>query len=56
VYLSACSGIYKSENAGALFHKIQGILPRRGARASSCRILKIFRWSTPEPPRASTKL
>jgi photosystem II stability/assembly factor-like uncharacterized protein len=25
VYLSACSGIYKSENAGALFHKIQGI-------------------------------
>jgi len=25
VYTSACSGIYKSENAGALFHKIQGI-------------------------------
>ncbi len=25
VYLSACSGIYKSETAGALFHKIQGI-------------------------------
>ena len=25
VYLSACSGIYKSENAGALFHKINGI-------------------------------
>ena len=25
VYLSACSGIYKSENAGGLFHKIQGI-------------------------------
>ncbi|MGA2047839.1 MAG: transcriptional regulator [Terracidiphilus sp.] len=25
VYLSACSGIYKSENAGDLFHKIQGI-------------------------------
>ena len=25
VYLSACSGIYKSENAGALFRKIQGI-------------------------------
>ena len=25
MYLSACSGIYKSENAGALFHKIQGI-------------------------------
>ncbi len=25
VYLSACSGIYKSENAGELFHKIQGI-------------------------------
>jgi photosystem II stability/assembly factor-like uncharacterized protein len=25
VYLSACSGIYKSENAGVLFHKIQGI-------------------------------
>jgi len=25
VYLSACSGIYKSENAGLLFHKIQGI-------------------------------
>ncbi len=25
VYASACSGIYKSENAGALFHKIQGI-------------------------------
>jgi photosystem II stability/assembly factor-like uncharacterized protein len=25
VYLSACSGIYKSENAGTLFHKIQGI-------------------------------
>ena len=25
VYLSACSGIYKSENAGLLFRKIQGI-------------------------------
>ena len=25
VYASACSGIYKSENAGALFHKVQGI-------------------------------
>jgi len=25
VYLSACSGIYKSENAGDMFHKIQGI-------------------------------
>ncbi len=25
VYTSACSGIYKSENAGALFRKIQGI-------------------------------
>ena len=25
VYLSACSGIYKSEDAGLLFHKIQGI-------------------------------
>ena len=25
VYLSACSGIYKSESAGALFYKIQGI-------------------------------
>ena len=25
VYASACSGIYKSENAGDLFHKIQGI-------------------------------
>jgi photosystem II stability/assembly factor-like uncharacterized protein len=25
VYLSACSGIYKSENAGVLFRKIQGI-------------------------------
>ena len=25
VFLSACSGIYKSENAGELFHKIQGI-------------------------------
>jgi photosystem II stability/assembly factor-like uncharacterized protein len=25
IYLSACSGIYKSENAGALFRKIQGI-------------------------------
>ncbi|MBV8206733.1 MAG: transcriptional regulator [Acidobacteria bacterium] len=25
VFLSACSGIYKSENAGGLFHKIQGI-------------------------------
>ncbi|HEX7961309.1 MAG TPA: transcriptional regulator, partial [Terriglobales bacterium] len=25
IYLSACSGIYKSENAGTLFHKIQGI-------------------------------
>ena len=25
VYASACSGIYKSENAGELFHKIQGI-------------------------------
>lgn len=25
VYASACSGIYKSDNAGALFHKIQGI-------------------------------
>ncbi len=25
VYLSACSGIYKSDNAGELFHKIQGI-------------------------------
>lgn len=25
VYLSACSGIYKSENAGLLFHKIEGI-------------------------------
>ena len=25
VYTSACSGIYKSENAGELFHKIQGI-------------------------------
>ncbi len=25
VYLSACSGIYKSESAGALFHKINGI-------------------------------
>jgi len=25
VFLSACSGIYKSENAGQLFHKIEGI-------------------------------
>jgi photosystem II stability/assembly factor-like uncharacterized protein len=25
MYLSACSGIYKSETSGALFHKIQGI-------------------------------
>ncbi len=25
VYTSACSGIYKSENAGGLFHKVQGI-------------------------------
>ena len=25
VYASACSGIYKSDNAAALFHKIQGI-------------------------------
>jgi photosystem II stability/assembly factor-like uncharacterized protein len=25
VYLSACSGIYKSDNAGRLFHKIHGI-------------------------------
>lgn len=25
VFLSACSGIYKSESAGELFHKIQGI-------------------------------
>ena len=25
MYLSACSGIYKSENSGELFHKIQGI-------------------------------
>ncbi len=25
MYLSACSGIYKSENAGELFHKVQGI-------------------------------
>ena len=25
IYLSACSGIYKSENAGEQFHKIQGI-------------------------------
>jgi ligand-binding sensor domain-containing protein len=25
VYASACSGIYKSDNAGSLFHKIQGI-------------------------------
>jgi len=25
VFLSACSGIYKSENAGELFHKVQGI-------------------------------
>src|SRR5581483_8209338 len=26
VFVSACSGIYKSESAGALFKKIQGIL------------------------------
>lgn len=25
VYISACSGIYKSENAGDLFHKVQGM-------------------------------
>jgi len=25
VFASACSGIYKSENAGEVFHKIQGI-------------------------------
>ena len=25
VYASACSGIYKSESAGDLFHKLQGI-------------------------------
>ena len=25
VYLSACSGIYKSDNAGDLFHKVEGI-------------------------------
>jgi photosystem II stability/assembly factor-like uncharacterized protein len=25
VFLSACSGIYKSENAGVLFHKVEGI-------------------------------
>jgi photosystem II stability/assembly factor-like uncharacterized protein len=25
IFLSACSGIYKSENAGGLFHKIEGI-------------------------------
>ena len=25
MYASACSGIYKSENLGAMFHKIQGI-------------------------------
>ena len=25
IYLSACSGIYKSENGGVSFHKIQGI-------------------------------
>ncbi len=25
MYASACSGIYKSENCGGMFHKIQGI-------------------------------
>ena len=34
VYLSACSGIYKSENAGVLFHKIQGI-PTEARRTRS---------------------
>jgi photosystem II stability/assembly factor-like uncharacterized protein len=34
VYLSACSGIYKSENAGTLFRKIQGI-PSEARRTRS---------------------
>jgi len=34
VYLSACSGIYKSENAGTLFRKIQGI-PTEARRTRS---------------------
>ena len=34
VYLSACSGIYKSENAGVLFRKIQGI-PSEARRTRS---------------------
>ena len=34
VYLSACSGIYKSENAGILFRKIQGI-PSEARRTRS---------------------
>jgi hypothetical protein len=55
VFASACSGIYKSENAAELFKKIEGI-PDTARRT---RVLKqdpeIATWCMPEPPRGSTR-
>ena len=55
VYASACSGIYKSKNAGELFRKIQGI----PATARRTRVLRqdprSSQWCTPEPPRVFTR-
>jgi len=42
VYASACSGIYKSDNAAALFHKIQGI-------PSSARRTRVLRQDPANP-------
>jgi len=47
IYLSACSGIYKSENAGALFRKIQGI----PSEARRTRVL----MQDPEKPRSGLR-
>jgi hypothetical protein len=56
VFLSACSGIYKSENAGASSTRSRAFRPPRAAPASSCRTPPIAKSSTPEPPKAFTRL
>ena len=56
VYASACSGIYKSESAGDLFHKLQGIpFSARRTRVLS-RIRLIPKSFMREPPRACGRL
>ncbi len=55
VFLSACSGIYKSETAGARFRKLKGFHQPRDERAFCGRTRRIARLCTREPLKDFTE-